>query len=396
VVDQPIDELEVKGDPMQVEGKSDVLIVGAGPTGCAAGIMLARAGIDVCIVDRAHFPRDKVCGDAVSNDGMGLIEQLGALKAVEGGPHAIVRRAAAVFPDGTRIARDYERPGYIVPRYHLDDCLRRGLEEAGARLVQDCRVSALTRSEGRVVGAEGPKLRWTSKIVIAADGYGSVGLEALEQPGPKGRHLAVSATAYYRNVSFPEGAETADHFFDRELPFGYGWIFPAVDGVSNVGVYLRSDAYAKTDRKLKEMLSDFLERHAARFRAAELVDKVRVWSLPIAPRPIPVSAPGLLLAGDAAGFIDPLSGEGIWQGLHTGILAGQIAADAISKGDFNASLQQRYQRSCRKDIGRPSRGKSWIQRGMALIVERKLYQSPLVRSALSWGYTHNALEMTKS
>src|SRR5262245_18741550 len=109
------------------EGKSDVLIVGAGPTGCAAGIVLARAGIDVCVVDRARFPRDKVCGDAISNDGVELLEQLGARDLVEQGPHAVVVRAVAVFPDVTRIARDYDRPGYIFARYHFDDCLRQAL-----------------------------------------------------------------------------------------------------------------------------------------------------------------------------------------------------------------------------------------------------------------------------
>ena len=372
------------------------MVVGAGPCGCAAGIVLARAGADVCIVDRAHFPRDKVCGDAVSNDGMQLLEQLGARAAVESGPHAVVRRAAAVLPDGTRIAREYERPGYIVPRYHLDDCLRLALEESGARLLQECKVASLTRDGARVVGAEGPSLSWRAELVIAADGYGSVGLPAVGKSGPRGPHLGVSATAYYRNVDFPDGPEVADHFFDRELPYGYAWIFPAVDGVSNLGVYLRSDAYAKTGKKLRELLDEFLERQAARLRSAEPVGRVRTWSLPIAPRPIPVSAPGLLLAGDAGGFIDPLSGEGIWQALHTGILAGEVAAGALQRGELSAALQRRYQHACRRDIGRPSRGKAWIQRAMAIIVEKRLYRSSLVRRALTLGYRHNALEMTKS
>jgi geranylgeranyl reductase family protein len=380
----------------RVEGKSDVLVVGAGPSGCAAGIVLARAGADVCVVDRAHFPRDKVCGDAVSNDGMRLLEQLGAREAVERAPHAIVRRAAAIFPDGTRIAREYNRPGYIVPRYHLDDGLRHALEASGARLRQDCKVASLTRDGARVVGAEGPSLAWRADLVIAADGYGSVGLSAVGQSGPRGPHLAVSATAYYRNVEFPDGPEVADHFFDRELPYGYGWIFPAVGGVSNLGVYLRSDAYTKTGKKLRELLDDFLERQSRRLRDAEPVGRVRSWSLPIAPRPIPVSAPGLLLAGDAAGFIDPLSGEGIWQALHTGMLAGHVASDALKRGDLSASLQRRYQLACQRDIGRPSRGKAWIQRAMAIIVEKRLYRSSLVRRALTLGYRHNALEMTKS
>ena len=381
---------------MQTEGKSDVLIVGAGPTGCAAGIVLARAGIDVCVVDRAKFPRDKTCGDAVSNDGMVLTEQLGAREAVERGPHALVKCAAAVFPDGTRIARDYDRPGYIVPRLHYDDCLRVALEASGARLIQGCRVAGLTRENGRITGAEGPSLKWSSKVVIAADGYGSVGLPALGQPGAHGRFLAISATAYYRNVDFPDGVATADHYFESEVPYGYSWIFPAVEGVSNVGVYLRSDAYAKTGKKLKELLSDFLERQAPRFRNAEAVGKVRAWSLPIAPRKMPLTAPGILLAGDAGGFIDPLSGEGIWQGLHTGIVAGEIAAEAIREGELNASLQGRYERACQRDIAAPSRSKAWVQRAMAVIVDRKLYRSRFVRSALTWGYQNRALEMTKS
>ena len=111
---------------------------------------------------------------------------------------------------------------------------------------------------------------------------------------------------------------------------------------------------------------------------------------------MPISAPGLLLAGDAAGFIDPLSGEGIWQGLHTGMLAGGVTVKALRRGDLDGSLRRRYERQCRRDIGRASRSKAWVQKAMAVIVGRRLYRFGVVRGALSWGYTHNALEMTKS
>ncbi|HEX7480120.1 MAG TPA: geranylgeranyl reductase family protein [Polyangiales bacterium] len=386
----------MRGKTMKVEGQSAVLIVGAGPTGCAAGIALARAGVDVCVVDRAQFPRDKTCGDAVSNDAMDLIERMGARNAVLQGPHAIVRRAAAVFPDGSRIERDYQRPGYIVPRLHLDDCLRVALESSGAKLVQGCNVTELAQEAGRVVGAQGPELRWSAQLVIAADGHGSVGLQALHQPTPRDRYLAVSTTAYYRNVSFPYGNDTADHYFDDDLPYGYGWIFPAVDDVANVGVYIRADAYARHDKKLGELFRAFVQRHAGRLGGAELVGKPRTWSLPLAPRPAPISAPGLLLAGDAAGFIDPLSGEGIWQGLHTGWLAGEIAASAIAQHGLDTALQRRYARACWSAVGHGSRNKARVQRGMAFIVDRKLYRSRWVRAALGFGYRHNALEMTKS
>ena len=123
-----------------IRGRSTVLVVGAGPAGCAAGIVLARAGIDVCVVDRASFPRDKTCGDALSNDTVATLDRLGLGPALAALPHAVVRRAAAVFPDGSEVTRDYDPPGLIVRRLHLDDLLRAELEHAGARLVQDTQV----------------------------------------------------------------------------------------------------------------------------------------------------------------------------------------------------------------------------------------------------------------
>jgi len=381
---------------MSIEGQSDVLIVGAGPAGCAAGIVLARAGAEVCVIDRATFPRDKTCGDALSNETVALLDRLGLGAALARAPHALVRRAAAIFPDGSRVTRDYQPPGWIMRRLDLDDLLRQALEQAGARLVQGVRVVALTRSGAQVTGATGTDLRWSAQVVIAADGYGSCGLAALDRPQPDGRFLAVSATAYYRDVTFPAGDTTADHFFDAEVPFGYGWIFPAVHGVSNVGVYLRADAYSGLGENLHSLLAGFLDRHGDRFATAEQIGKPRAWSLPLGPRPIPHGAPGLLLAGDAGGFIDPLSGEGIWQALHTGVLAGETALDAVRGDGLGPALLRGYEQRCWRDIGQPSRAKAAVQRGIATIVRRKLYRVPGVRGALTWGYRRRAFEMTKA
>lgn len=379
-----------------LRGRSDVVVVGSGPAGAAAGIVLARAGVDVCVIDRARFPRDKTCGDAVSDGGVRLLEELGARAAVDAASHALVRGGAAVFPDGTRIARHYPEPGYIVPRLTLDDSLRRALEESGARLVQGRQVSSIAKTDGRVDGVAGPGLEWRAPLVIAADGHGSVGLPALGVAPPKGRFLGVSKTAYLRGVEFPHGDEISDHYFDAELPYGYGWIFPAVDGVSNVGVYLRADAYQATGKPLGDLLSEFLVRKRARLGRAEMVGKPRAWPLPLAPRPGPVTGPGVILVGDAGNFIDPLTGEGIWQALRTGMLAGEIAAQAVVQGELTTALRRTFEDRCHDEIGRASRKKAWVQHAMAVLVSRRLYRLGIVRGALTWGYANRALEMTKS
>jgi geranylgeranyl reductase family protein len=374
---------------------SDALIVGAGPAGCAAGIELCRAGFDVCVLDAARFPRDKVCGDAVSNDGMREIDALDAGPFVRSAPHALVQRAAAIFPDGTRIARNYEVPGCIVPRFHLDDCLRRALEAHGARVVQHTRVTELAQEHGRFAHALTERARYSARLIIAADGYGSIALRALGVTAPRGSKLAVSTTAYYRNVSFPDGPHTSDHFFEAELPYGYGWIFPAVEGVSNVGVYIRADAYARCGHKLGALMDGFLARRADRLANAEPVDKRRNWSLPLAPRDLPLTAAGLIVAGDAAGFVDPLSGEGIWQALYSGRRAGQVAARALREGGLGPELASEYRAACERTIMKPSLRKAWVQAVMEVVMSRKLYEQRWVQSALRWGYEHKALEMTK-
>jgi flavin-dependent dehydrogenase len=135
-----------------------VLVVGAGPAGAAAGITLARAGIDVCVVDRARFPRPKTCGDAISNSAVALLDGLGLGPALQGAPRARVDGAAVVFPDGSRVRRSYAAaPGMIIRRADLDLLLRDRLLASGARLVEGAAVRELTAHDGRVTARLGTR-----------------------------------------------------------------------------------------------------------------------------------------------------------------------------------------------------------------------------------------------
>jgi geranylgeranyl reductase family protein len=377
-------------------GRSDVLIVGAGPAGAAAGTFLAAAGLDVACVDRARFPRDKTCGDAVSNAARTIAAEMGAdLTQI---PHARVDAAAAVLPDGHRIVRHYgDQPGLIVPRRGLDDLLRQRMQAAGVALHEGVAVRSLLRDGDTILGAEGPELRWHARVVIAADGPGSVAWTALGRGYPRGVHLGVSATVYLRGAA-PQDPGCSEHYFERDLPCGYGWLFPPVDGLANVGVYQRSDRYHARGARLRDLLADFLARHPERFAGAEQVGPVRSWALPLAMHAWPLGgAPGLLVAGDAGNFIDPLSGEGIWQALRTGQLAAEHTRHALAAGGrVDAPAVRRYRLACARAVAWPSLLKAGIQEGMRLIVGLRLDRRPAIRGLLQWGYGSGQAEFSKA
>ena len=231
-----------------MQGASAVLVIGAGPAGAAAANVLARAGVDVALLDRARFPRDKTCGDAVSNNGLRILEDLGALDAIRREPHAEVRRGIARFPDGSSVAREYGDPGFIVARLTLDDAIRRAAVAAGARMIEGA-VRSLRVENGKVVGASGDSLDWRAQVVIAADGHGSVAWSHVGAKPMQGRGLAISTTGYYRNVRFPEGPTNADHYFETDLPAataGSSPRFPvSANGASTCDApRIRSSAYA--------------------------------------------------------------------------------------------------------------------------------------------------------
>lgn len=378
-----------------MEPVRDVVVVGAGPAGCAAGVVLARAGLRVAVVDRARFPRDKVCGDALSNQAVAIVRAMGAGAALDATPHAEVRGALALFPDGSAVRRDYTAFGRIVPRLALDALLVDALRASGAEVLEGVDVREATVTAGRVTGVRTATGELPARAVVAADGPGSIAWRLLDPAGPRGRGLAISATAYFEGVADGPDASCSEHWFDPSLPDGYGWIFPEVLGVRNVGVYLRMDGYRDVGRPLRALFDDFLGRHADRFAGARRVGKVRAWQLPLSDLRAPCGMPGLLAVGDAGRHVDPLTGEGIWQALRTGWIAGELCAHRLRRGPLDGAAVREFTARVRREVDAPGVARGVIQDAVRALVDRGLYRAGIVRAALRWGYGGGALEVSK-
>ncbi len=374
----------------------DVVVIGAGPAGCAAAIAARAAGAHVLVLDRARFPRPKTCGDAVSNRGAAIVAELMPTRPLPTAPHARVDSGVAILPDGRALSRQFRgAPGYIVPRLHLDALLADGVRASGIELREGIAVRGLLLERGCVVGVRAGDEMIRAAAIVAADGPGSIAWTALAMPYPRARRLAVAITAYIEGVRTSEHPGAAEHFFEPELRAGYGWIFPAVEGLANVGVYQRMDRFATQRRSLPELLASFVAAHRDRFADSRTIGRARTWALPLSIPPPPPVVGGLLLAGDAGRFVDPLAGEGIWQALHSGLLAGTTAARAVDGAGLDRRCARAYRRRCMLDIGVPSLARMLVQDTMDAIITHRLHRFAAVREFLRRGYGSDWLEASK-
>jgi geranylgeranyl reductase family protein len=311
---------------------ADALVIGAGPAGTAAARMLALQGLRVVLADRADFPRDKVCGDALIPDAIAALRELGVQHDVVGG----ARRLDGIriySPDHSYVA--LEGACALLPRFVLDDVLCRAAVDAGAEFHPRLRAVKPLEAGGTVVGAHFERTRTWERVdvraplTILATGASS---DVLARFGMCLR-TKPSATAARVYVTVAPGQAAAwDHLciaYSQSICPGYGWIFPGPGDVFNVGVGYYHDARnLPRDRNLRKLLATFLKEFPP---AAELMTQaVAVSELQGAPLRTAMEGavfgrPGLLVAGEAAGLTYSFSGEGIGKALESGIIAARIA-----------------------------------------------------------------------
>jgi len=339
--------------------RADVVVIGAGPAGTAAAITAAKNGARVVCIDKAVFPRDKTCGDGLTANALRLLAALGLSNAdlAQADP-AFVRETILVSPSGRRVHLPLPADGAhaaVVSRRALDAALVAVARRSGVDLREGVAVIAVdqqpagvrcTLDDGTVVDVS---------HVIAADGHWSAVRRALEPDAPRDLGEWHAVRQYFAGVN----DDRLWVLFERDLLPGYAWVFPLPGGGANVGYgVLRADG--RRGRDLKTLWPELLARPVLREILgpnARATEPVRAWPIPTRYAATRLTNGRVLFAGDAAGVVDPMTGEGIAQALETGALA----ADAVATGGEPSAVSARYRRAVGRALGRDLRFASALQ-----------------------------------
>lgn len=362
---------------------ADVLVIGAGPAGAAAAMVLARGGARVVVLEAARFPRDKTCGDGLGLDCHAELERHGLLERVRAAAGTTFHGVALSGPSGVRVELttvDRRLPGFAgntfaVPRMVLDELLARAARDAGAEIRESTRVTGtVRRDDGRVAGvrtAAGEVVR--AAVVLACGGeHDPVAREVGRPADPRRRAFAVRV--YYDDL--PEPMPLAEVSFAAHVLPGYGWVFPTGPRTANVGVGLRADLLKRRGGELRGMLETFVGETPVGRRwlaGARRVTAVRGWPLTFGSQAGRTAGDGWLLCGDAARLIDPLTGEGIGNAL----LSGRLAAETVLAGDLSALGLAAYERAWRSRLQAGFRAGHLLQEAFTRpwVVERVVRQA---------------------
>ena len=327
--------------------EADVIVVGAGPAGATTAFYLAQSGLDVLLLDKSRFPREKVCGDGLTPRAVKTLVGMGISVSEQDG--WVRNKGLRVIGAGKRLELPWPElasyPGYglVRTRLDLDETLARRAQKAGARLLEGVTVTGPVRGErtGRITGVTarpadgGDELTYRSRVVVAADGNSSRLSVAMGLPKRDDRPLGVAVRTYYSTPRHDDDyLESWLDLWDgdRLLP-GYGWIFGMGDGTSNVGLGLLNTSAAFGHTDYHALLRKWLEGMPAEwgFTEENRTQPIRGAALPMGFNRTPHYHQGLLLVGDAGGMVNPFNGEGIAYAMESGEILARTVVQALAR-----------------------------------------------------------------
>jgi geranylgeranyl reductase family protein len=381
--------------------EADVIVVGAGPGGSTAAYHLARHGLDVLLLEKTEFPREKVCGDGLTPRAVKQLVKLGVdTSPGNGWQH---NKGLRVIGGGVRLELDWPDlasfPNYGLTRTRLDfdEMLAKRAKEAGAQLLTSHNViGPVLDGADRVVGVQASvgqdkePAEFRAPLVVAADGVSARFALSLGMTKRDDRPIGVAVRRYYhcRAKHDDEYLESWLELHSREsagtrlLP-GYGWIFGMGDGRVNVGLGVLNSSVAFGKTNYRAMLTDWLSSTPPDWGMndeANADGSIQGAALPMGFSRVPHYQRGVLLVGDSGGMVNPFNGEGIAYAMESGELAAEVAVQALARPSgaereralqfYPAELRARYGGYYRlggwfvKLIGRPQLMRFATQHGM--------------------------------
>ncbi len=340
----------------------DAIIIGAGPSGSIAAMYLAKAGKNILLIDKANFPRDKICGDAQGRKAAAILKELGIYEGYAKLPGQKIYGIVLSSPNGKTVELDVEdrknpAPGFCHKRQIFDNYL---FESATKTMKVKFRVfnaMDIFMEEGKASGVigkneNGQDETLAAKIVLGADGANSILARKFGLNKNPSEHFIVATRGYYKNVSGLN--DRIEIHMIKDLIPGYFWVFPLENGEANVGLGMIVKDKVEKGINLIEAQNRVIAENPLfkdRFKDAKLAGQILAWNLPVASYHRKCYGSGFLLLGDAASLIDPLSGEGVGNAMISARVASQIVVEALSKNDFSETLLKKYDSELWKVIG---------------------------------------------
>lgn len=331
--------------------ETDVLVIGAGPAGSSAAKYAALGGAKVILMDKkSEIGTPKRCAEGVSKEGL---EKLG----IEPSERWVTKEATGVrmvSPNGTAVNLTEDKvklpeAGYVLERKVFDKHMAMDAARAGAKIMVKTLATGLCREDGQVIAnveSMGKEFEIKSKIIIAADGPESrVGRWAGLKTALKPKNMESCAQFEMSGVYMDE-PDCIEFHFGSVAPGGYAWIFPKGDDIANVGLGILTTL---TDKSAYQHLLDFVANNPSTKNAQPV--ELNIGGDPVGGLLKKLVADNLLVTGDAAGMVNPLTGGGIISGMTGGLLAGKLAAQSVADGDFTQKRLKEYEKQCEEEVG---------------------------------------------
>lgn len=371
----------------------EILVIGAGPGGSAAAWALANQGHDVLMVDKSDFPRDKTCGDGLPPMAVKTLHEMDLIdKVMDAGACRIdyVRIRGMALAQAEMAIKDFEKAdaefALTIPRVRFDDIVRQHALEAGAQFASNIKVTGFDFAGDTITAvhaktSDGPVTFKPKHVVIAVGAH--MGLLKTTDVEVKKNQMLLAARAYYKN--FESERLYYDFYFDINLMPGYGWVFPSDDGTANIGVGSR-DVWWNNHGTMRNEVEKFVARRQKAGilpKNLELVDGIKGFPIRHDFQDHPIAGENWVTIGEAAGLVNPLTGEGIDLAMISGLIAARTMHADIQK---NRSDHVAYQRECWEEFGPMFAG---------LSVLRQVIVNPVLLEYTVWlAVQHKAIRKT--